>query len=452
MRAVVVGGGIAGLAAALRLRDELGAAARITVLDQAGRLGGKLRTEAFGDGYSEAGAEAFVVTDPAAVELAGRVGLGDALRHPATGRAALAIAGELVPIPAGTLMGVPADPAAVAGVAEVGAQADPDGGRPLLGPGQDVAVGALVRARLGGAVLDRLVDPLLGGVYAGRGDDLSLAATVPALAAACRTESTLTGAVRAALARRASTPGPVFATIDGGVGRLVDAVAAATDAQIRLGAPVRSLERVGGAGRVGGAWRVDGLDADAVVLAIPARPAARLLAGISPDAAAEVGVLDYASVALVTFAVRGARLPDLSGFLVPASEGYAVKALTIFSTKWAHQARPGGLAVLRASVGRYGETAVLHRSDDDLAALVHDELGRLLGAPLPVPEAVRVTRWGGALPQYAPGHLDRVARARAALADVPGLALAGAAYDGVGIPACVRSGWAAAERLLGSDT
>jgi len=328
MRVVVVGGGIAGLAAALRLRDELGAAARITVLDQAGRLGGKLRTEAFGDGYSEAGAEAFVVTDPAAVELAGRVGLGDALRHPATGRAALAIAGELVPIPAGTLMGVPADPAAVAGVAEVGAQADPDGGRPLLGPGQDVAVGALVRARLGGAVLDRLVDPLLGGVYAGRGDDLSLAATVPALAAACRTESTLTGAVRAALARRASTPGPVFATIDGGVGRLVDAVAAATDAQIRLGAPVRSLERVGGAGRVGGAWRVDGLDADAVVLAIPARPAARLLAGISPDAAAEVGVLDYASVALVTFAVRGARLPDLSGFLVPASEGYAVKAFT----------------------------------------------------------------------------------------------------------------------------
>ena len=188
------------------------------------------------------------------------------------------------------------------------------------------------------------------------------------------------------------------------------------------------------------------------MLAIPARPAARLLAGISPDAAAAVGVLDYASVALVTFAVRGVRLPELSGFLVPASEGYAVKALTIFSTKWAHQARPGGLAVLRASVGRYGETAVLHRSDDDLAALVHDELGRLLGAPLPVPEAVRVTRWGGALPQYAPGHLDRVARARAALADVPGLALAGAAYDGVGIPACVRSGWAAAERLLGSDT
>ena len=117
MRVVVVGGGIAGLAAALRLRDELGAAARITLVDQAGRLGGKLRTEEFAGGYAEAGAEAFVVSDPAAVQLAGRVGLGDAIRHPATGRAALAIAGELVPIPPGTLMGVPADPAAVAHVA-----------------------------------------------------------------------------------------------------------------------------------------------------------------------------------------------------------------------------------------------------------------------------------------------------------------------------------------------
>jgi protoporphyrinogen oxidase len=478
MRVVVVGGGIAGLAAALRLREGLGPKAAITVVDQAARPGGKLRTEPFSGEYAEAGAEAFVTTDPAAVLLAERVGLGDALRHPATGQAALAIAGELVPIPKGTLMGVPADPADVASVAAVDAAADHDGGRPLLGPGEDVPVGALVRARLGAAVLDRLVDPLLGGVYAGRGDDLSLAATVPALAAACRTESTLTGAVRVALRRRPAAAGAVFATIDGGMSRLVDAVVAASGAELRLGAPVRALERAGtrwrivvgsaagsaggggsAAGSAGGGGSAAGggaalpragsavLDADAIVLAVPARPAARLLAGVSPAAAAEVGVLDYASVALVTLAVRGARLPELSGFLVPASEGYAVKALTIFTTKWGHLARSDGLAVVRASVGRYGETAVLRRTDEDLAALVHAELDRLVG-PLPEPEAVRVTRWGGGLPQYGPGHLDRVARARAALADVPGLALAGAAYDGVGIPACVRSGWAAAERLL----
>src|SRR6266545_2698125 len=195
MRVVVTGGGIAGLAAALRLREGLGRAARITVVDQAARLGGKLRTEAFGDGYAEAGAEAFLVTDPA------------------------------------------------------------------------------------------VVDPLLGGVYAGRGEGLSLAATVPALAAACRTESTLTGAVRVALAGRSAPAGPVFATVEGGMGRLVDAAAAASGAKLRLGAPVRHLARAGGAWRVGVGGQT--LDADAVVLAVPARPAARLLAEISPPAAAE---------------------------------------------------------------------------------------------------------------------------------------------------------------------
>jgi oxygen-dependent protoporphyrinogen oxidase len=461
-RIVVVGGGIAGLSAALRLRDELGPAARITVVDQADRLGGKLRTQPFLGGYAEAGAETFLTTDPAGVELARRVGLGDALAHPEPVPAALAISGELLPIPRGTLMGVPADPASVADLAPV-TGADRDEGRPVLTPGADVSVGALVRSRLGEPVLDRLVDPLLGGVYAGRGDDLSLAATVPALAAACRTEPTLTGAVRAALASRTSGTGSVFATIDGGMSRLVEAVAAASGARVRLGTPVQQLRRHGSGWQVGvgGAW----LDADAVVLAVPARPAARLLAPVSPGAAAEIGVLDYASVALVTLAVRGAKLPELSGFLVPASQGYAVKALTIFTTKWAHPARPDGLAVLRASVGRYREEAALHRTDDSLAALVHAELGELLGAPLPVPERVVVNRWGGALPQYAPGHLDRVAAARAELTGLvgaqgivgtqglvgaQGIALAGAAYDGVGIPACIRSGWAAAQRLLDS--
>jgi oxygen-dependent protoporphyrinogen oxidase len=446
-RIVVVGGGIAGLSAALRLRDGLGARAHVTVVDQADRLGGKLRTRQFPWGYAEAGAETFLTSDPAGVELARRVGLGDALRHPEPVPAALAIDGELVPIPRGTLMGLPADPASVADLAPV-TGADPDEGRPLLAPGADVSVGALVRSRFGEAVLDRLVDPLLGGVYAGRGDDLSLAATVPALASACRTESTLTGAVRAALAGRTSSGGPVFATVEGGMSRLVEAVAVASGAELRLGAPVRALRFGGARWQVGVGDTV--IEADAVVLAVPARPAARLVGDVSPTAAAQVGVLDYASVALVTLAVRGAKLPELSGFLVPASQGRAVKALTIFTTKWGHLARPDGLAVLRASVGRYREEVVLHRTDDDLAGLVHAELGELLGAQLPVPEWTGVQRWGGALPQYAPGHLDRVAAARAELVGTQGIALAGAGYDGVGVPACIRSGWAAAQLLLDS--
>lgn len=463
-RVAVVGAGISGLAAAARLRERLGEQVQITVYDQARRIGGKLRTERFAGGYVECGAESFLTFGPdggdsAAVTLATRLGLADSIRHPAPVPAALAIGGDLRPIPTGTLLGVPADPAAVAAVARLEQGRDVAGDGPLLGPDEDVAVGALVRARFGDEVVDRLVDTLLGGVYAGRADILSLAATVPDLAAACRRERTLAGAVRAALAARAarragSDPArrAVFGTIDGGMGTLVDAVAAASAAELRLGLPVRRLARLGSRWRltVGATRAPVEVDADAVVLAIPARPAARLLAGVDVDVAALAGVLDYASIALVNLALpAGADLPALSGFLVPAVAGHAVKGLTIFTTKWPHLARPDGTVLVRASLGRYGDTAVLRHTDPELVALVHGELGRLLGRPLPAPVATRVTRWGGGLPQYAPGHLERVAAARAALAAVPTLTLAGAGYDGVGVPACVRSGEAAADQIAG---
>jgi oxygen-dependent protoporphyrinogen oxidase len=189
------------------------------------------------------------------------------------------------------------------------------------------------------------------------------------------------------------------------------------------------------------------LRADAVVLAVPARPAGRLLSDVDSAAAAVVGALDYASVALVTLALPDIGLPELSGFLVPATEGFAVKAVTFVDRKWTHAKRTGH-TVIRLSLGRYGEEAVLQRDDAALIALAHNELGRLLGGgALPAPVDARVQRWGGALPQYAPGHLDRVAAVRAALP--PSIAVAGAAYDRVGIPACVRSGWDAADLLLG---
>ena len=179
------------------------------------------------------------------------------------------------------------------------------------------------------------------------------------------------------------------------------------------------------------------LAADAVVLAVPGRPAARLLS--------TVDFLDYASVALVTLVLPEVDLPSLTGFLVPAVEGRAVKAATFFDRKWAHLGR-AGRTVVRCSLGRYGDPGVLQRSDADLVSLAHADLGALLGRPLPPPVEAVVNRWGGALPQYPPGHLDRVAALRASLP--PTLALAGAAYDGVGIPACIRSGWAAADRIL----
>lgn len=186
-----------------------------------------------------------------------------------------------------------------------------------------------------------------------------------------------------------------------------------------------------------------------MVLAVPARPAARLLGGPAPRVAEGVGGLDYASVALVTLALPEPELPELSGFLVPGTEGLLIKASTFFTTKWGHLRRTDGLALVRASVGRYGEERQVQRTDEDLAATVHRELSAVLGVPLPAPVAGHVQRWGGSLPQYTPGHADRVAAARAALrASHPTLVLAGAGYDGVGIPICVRSGETAAEEII----
>jgi len=453
-RIAVVGGGVAGLAAALRLRDRA-PTADIIVYEQSPVVGGKLRTSTLAGSPVELGAEAFLTADPAggesaAVALARRVGLADALVHPRAAPAALAVDGGLLPVPAGTLVGVPGDLDRVAPVARVAADRDRDTGRPLLGPTEDIAVGELVRRRLGDEVVDRLVDPMLGGVYAGRADDLSLAATMPALAAAARVCGTLTGAVRAAQAGMTRIPGtPVFATVAGGVSRLVAAVAAASGARLQVNAAVRELRPTATGWRltVGPARAPRLAEVDAVVLAVPARPAARLLAGVDPAAAEPVGHLAYASIALVTLALPGAALPELSGFLVPAGAGTLIKAATFFTTKWAHLRRPDGVALVRASIGRYGEERALHRPDDELVAVAHREIGAAVGAELPVPLAARVQRWGGALPQYPPGHLDRVEAARAALRSHPRLALAGAAYDGVGIPACIRSGEAAADDI-----
>ncbi|SBT36880.1 protoporphyrinogen oxidase, partial [Micromonospora auratinigra] len=289
-------------------------------------------------------------------------------------------------------------------------------------------------------------------VYAGRSDELSLVTTMPALARAARTAHTLVGAVRAAQAAAPRAPGaPVFGTLAGGLSTLVDAAERAGGATVRRDATVRELHRTATGWRltVGSTRDAAHVEADAVLLAVPARPAARLLAGPAPVVAETVGVLDYASVALVTMALPEPELPELSGFLVPAGEGLLIKASTFFTTKWGHLRRPDGLALVRASVGRYGDETALQLTDDDLATTVHRELSKVLGTPLPAPVAGHVQRWGGALPQYAPGHLDRVAAARAALrADHPTLALAGAGYDGVGIPVCVRSGETAAEEII----
>jgi oxygen-dependent protoporphyrinogen oxidase len=316
-------------------------------------------------------------------------------------------------------------------------------------------------------VVDRLVDPLLGGVYAGRSAELSFDATLPALAAASRRHASLAEAARSLLAPEAPgsagtrTGGPMFTTLTGGLGVLPDYLAKLSGAEVRTGAMARELAPAGRGWRltVGSAAAPEQVDADAVILAVPARPAGRLLAGI-PGASAAVtafGQISYASMAIVTLAYPRSAFPapglaglGWSGYLVPAVDRRAVKAVTFSTVKWPHLAGASAdadLEIVRCSVGRIGEEALLQHTDDELAALAGAELAAATGVR-GGPAATRVTRWGGALPQYTVGHLDRVAAIRATVAAQPGLAVCGAAYDGVGVPACVATARAAAGQVL----
>jgi protoporphyrinogen/coproporphyrinogen III oxidase len=388
------------------------------------------------------------------------------------------------------VMGVPGDPETLRGLlSEEGvARAGQDAVLPRTEIGEDAAIGGYVAERLGREVVDRLVEPLLGGVYAGDAYRISMRAAVPQLYEAARGASSLLEGVRALQEQALAQPcgSPVFMGIRGGVGRLPGAVAEAcraAGARIRTSAPVRSVRsarRTGGeAGpgtggtpsspatgaphdtgsgpqqAAGAGWFVvteggETLHADAVVLAVPAPQAARLLAEEAPAAAAELREVEYASMALLTMAFRRADLgevPSGTGFLVPPVEGRGIKAATFSSNKWGWvAAQDPELFVLRTSVGRYGEEAVLEREDGELAELSLRDLDAAFGLRAR-PVDLRVSRWDGGLPQYAVGHTARVARIRAALADVRGLAVCGAAYEGVGIPACVASGQRAAGEI-----
>ncbi|TDD98262.1 protoporphyrinogen oxidase [Jiangella asiatica] len=460
VRVGVVGGGISGLAAAWFLRQSLGPAAEIIVFEKKPDVGGHLRVSDVAGHPVDEGAESLLARRPEAVDLAAAVGLADDVVHPAPVGAGLWSRDRIHPLPAGTVMGVPADPARLAGVlttAEVdaarAADAAPDG-MPLE---SDVAIGRLVRDRFGAAVADRMVEPLLGGVYAGRADELSLDATVPALAAAARTHPSLASAAAAAT-RPASAQGPtesrpVFAGLRGGVGRLPGAVAAAARADVRTGVTVRSLERRSDGFRLitGPVPDPSAVDVDAVVVATPATASARLLSSVVPAAAASLAEIDAASMAIVTLAMPAAAFPQppsSSGFLVPPVDGRTIKAVTYSSVKWPWLgSRTGELVLLRASLGRHREVEQLQRDDDELVAAVRADLGTAVGLTGQIVDA-RVTRWGGALPQYAVGHLDRVARVHSAVAGVPGLAVCGAVYDGVGVAACIGSARDAAARVV----
>ncbi len=473
----VIGAGVAGLAAAYFLR---GHGLRVIVLDGSPRVGGKLASTEVAGLVVDSGAEALLARRPEGTGLITELGLSGQLEQPGTTSAGIWTRGSIRPLPRRQFMGVPGDLAelaatgilSAAGLARATAEAtEPPAALRAAGQAADVSVAEAIGSRFGPELVDRLVDPLLGGVYAGRCDDLSFAATLPALAQASDRHVSLTDAVAALVPAAPSRPQlPVFSTLAGGLGTLPPALAAAAHAEVRTNAMVRELSRTERGWRltVGSAHAPESLEAAAVIIAVPGSPASRLLGGAAAAAgpaagrpalamaAAALAEIKYASMAIVTLAYPAAAFPGplaLSGFLVPAVDGHPVKAVTLSTVKWPHLRRAanshkaGDLHLVRCSLGRLGDEAVLQRDDAELAGLAAADLAEATGVSGPPADAI-VTRWGGGLPQYSVGHLDRVARIRAGVAAQPGLAVCGAAYDGVGIPACIATARQAADQLL----
>jgi protoporphyrinogen/coproporphyrinogen III oxidase len=448
---VVVGAGISGLAAARALLFD--GRVQVTVLEGSPRTGGKLLRGEVAGVETDLGAEAVLARRPEGVALMESLGLSPIA--PATTQAAIWTRGRLRRLPADHVMGVPVSVRSLAAsrvVSRVGvARAALDVTLPATAIGDDVSVASYVGARMGHEVVDRLVEPLLGGVYAGRADELSLRATLPQVAAVADQRS-LFGALRSRPSQPAA--GPVFAGLAGGVGQLAEALTAslaAAGVDIVLDTTVRELERLPVGWRLvtGSAASPKTINADAVVLAIPATPAGRLLAATAPSVARDLAAIDYASMAIVTMAFSASAFGKPlsgSGFLVPVVDGRQIKAATFSTQKWGWYDEADGVLV-RCSIGRHGDVGDLQRSDDELVAGAVRDLAAAVGVR-GVPRDAVVTRWGGGLPQYSVGHLDRVARIKGGLAAVPGLVACGAAFDGVGIPACIGSGTAAATQVL----
>ncbi|MXW94395.1 MAG: protoporphyrinogen oxidase [Acidimicrobiaceae bacterium] len=462
-RVVIVGAGISGLAAAYELQ---GAGIEAVVLEAGDRPGGKIDSAPVGGLTVDSGPDGFVARDPAAAELCRRLGLGTELVEPAASRAYVWVDGRLCPLPARSVLGVVWTADAVAGAGVVTEQAvevlarglarDVD---PLL---RDASVGEVLRPRVGDEVFERLVDPLLGGINAGSADGMSIEACAPPLYEAAQQGGPLGPALREVAARQGRDPDPeepatVFQSVSGGVTRIVDALAAELGEAVKLATPVESVQprAARGAGR---RWRVatpnGPLDADGVILTCPAWESARLLEPLVPGPAGILGEIEYSDVALAVFVLprdRLARPLDGSGFLVPRDQGLLTTACSWASAKWPHYDRED-LAVLRVSAGRTDDRRWLDLSEEELVAALASELA---GTGMVSAEdatqgrfEVRVTPWPRSLPQYRPGHLERAAAVDAGLADgAPGLVTAGAAFQGVGLPACIRGAQEAASAL-----
>lgn len=444
-RVAIVGAGITGLATAWFLRHE----AEVTVFDAADRVGGQIRTAEMAGIPLDVGADAFLARQPEAEALVRSLGFGDEeLVAPATGRVHLWVRGRLRALPEGTVLGAPSSVRAIArsgALRPIGlARAAVEPALPRRHVAGDRSVADLIGERFGHAVLDTLVEPLLGGVYAGNTASLSAQATLPPVWAASRSHRSLMVGLAAHRQRTAGDTRPVFLTLRDGLASLTDRLREQLGERVRTGTRVVGLRREDGRFETTTVGRGEPPSVqrfDAVVLAVPAAAAASILTRLDAEVARELAGIRAASVGVIALAYDPAdadAVPEGSGILVPRSEGRLVKAVTVSSRKWPHHRARRGVFVVRASVGRIDDPAALSLDDATLAERVDSEVRWALRLRGPARERM-VVRWPDALPQYDVGHLARVERIRHAVAErLPGLQIGGASLDGVGLAARAR--------------
>ncbi len=455
LRLAVVGAGVSGLAAArelVRASGEAGAPAQVTVFESEERVGGRVLSAEVRGQRVDLGAESMLVRDPSTIDTLRSLGLDGELVRPGTTSASIWSGRRLVPIPKGTSLGVPLHPLQLEVIRLLGplgslrAFLEPW----LLGPTvtPDDPLGPFLVGRLGKVAVRRLVDPLLGGVYAGPAELLSAGAVAPHLLAALgRDRSLLRGLRRQPPAPPGAATG--FISLRSGLQTLAEKLAEGLEpSALRLRTPV--------SGAWPGPWgkvRVEASQGsgefDGLVVAVPAPAAAQLLQGLAPELARELRRQRYSNVATITLAYPESALsrrPPGSGFLVPRFPGRVVTACTFMDQKWPHLRRPG-ILLLRASAGGHGDDWPLEVDDATLVTSVHTHLRRHLGLRQ-VPLEARVQRWAPALPQYRAGHLAWRDSVEAQVATLPHpVVLAGAAYRGVGLEACLRDGARTAQAL-----
>jgi len=451
-RIAIIGGGIAGLSAAFYLEKarQRGAAITYDLFEQSARLGGTLHTERIGDFVVEAGADSFLTEKPWAHELCYDLGLEGELigSNDKQRKTCILVKGKLEPLPQGLQFIVPVTEDAMR------SRLFSDGTReqfrreqelPPRTSDTDESVAAFVERHFGAELLERVADPMLAGIYGGEAERLSAHAVLPRFAEMERTTGSLVRALRSAETKHNDKP--IFTSLKGGMGQMTEALRNRIDpSRIHL-----NSKQVEALGRKRNKWSLSGSEFDAIVLALPAWAASKLIASSSRALAQCLGRIRYTSSLIVALGfkarVRGesVKLPEGFGFLVPRSEKRRLLACTLVHNKFPHRV-PEGAGLTRLFFGGARDEAVLTLSDREAVVLARKELGDVTGFEAE-PDLWRVRRWPKAMPQYDVGHLGLVEEIENLAQEVAGFALAGNAYRGVGIPDCIRAGREAAMKM-----